>query len=181
MVCAREDDARRVFDVLPKRLGRFGLHLHPDKTRIVRLERTSGGDGKRPETFDFLGLTHLWGKSRRGAPIVQRKTARSRMRRSLRRIWLWCREHRHDPLREQQAALAAKLRGHFGYFGITGNVRALGFFRDGVLRAWRAWLNRRGGRKRMMWERFWRLLEHYPLPPARVVRSIYRPNANPSA
>ncbi|HJL18116.1 MAG TPA: group II intron reverse transcriptase/maturase [Sandaracinaceae bacterium LLY-WYZ-13_1] len=181
VVCEREDDARRVLDVLPKRFGRFGLRLHPDKTRLVRFERPVDDAGDRPETFDFLGFTHYWGTSRRGKPVVKRKTARSRLRRSLRRVWLWCRAHRHDPLREQQSALAAKLRGHFGYFGITGNARALECFRKGVLRAWRTWLDHRGGRRRMTWERFWRLLDHYPLPRARVARSIYRPNANASA
>ncbi len=180
VVCEREDDARRMLDVLPKRLGRFGLRLHPDKTRLVRFERPSGRGGDRPETFDFLGFTHYWGKSKKGAPVVQRKTSSSRFRRSLRKVWLWCQAHRHDPLREQQDALSAKLRGHYGYFGITGNARALLSFRKAVLRAWRSWLNRRGGRRGMTWERFERLLEYYNLPPARVVRSIYRLNAKPS-
>ena len=181
VVCERGADARRVLKVLPKRFGRFGLRLHPDKTRLVRFERPTGDDGDRPETFDFLGFTHYWGMSRRKKLVVKRKTACSRLRRSLRRVWLWCRAHRHDPLREQQMMLAAKLRGHFGYFGITGNARALESFRKGVLRAWRTWLNHRGGRRRMSWERFWRLLTTYPLPRARVVRSVYRLNANASA
>jgi RNA-directed DNA polymerase len=181
VICEREDDARRVLEVLPKRFGRYGLRLHPDKTRLVRFERPSGRDGKRPETFDFLGFTHHWGKSRRGIPIVKRKTSRSRLRRALRRVWLWCRTHRHDPLSEQRAALAAKLLGHYGYFGITGNQRGLESFRRGVLRAFRAWLDRRGGRRRMGWGRFWRLIEAYPLPSTKVTRSIHRPNAKPSA
>ena len=146
----------------------------------MRFERPSGRDGEeRPETFDFLGFTHYWGKSRRGSPLVKRRTARSRLRRSLRWIWLWCREHRHDHLRDQQAVLTAKLRGHYGYFGITGNARALEAFRKGVLRAWRRWLDGRGGRRRMGWERFWRLLARYPLPRARVARSIYCLDAKP--
>lgn len=180
VVCEHEADARRMLEVLPKRLGRFGLRLHPDKTRLVRFERPSGRDGERPETFDFLGFTHYWGKSQKGTPVVQRKTSNSRFRRSLRKVWLWCQAHRHAPLREQQEALSAKLRGHYGYFGITGNARALLSFRKEVLRAWRSWLDRRGGRRRMTWERFERLLEYYTLPPARVVRSIYRLNAKPS-
>ena len=181
VVCAREDDARRVLNVLPKRFGRFGLRLHPDKTRLVRFERPRGNDGPRPETFDFLGFTHYWGRSRKNKPVVKRKTARSRLKRSVRKVWLWCRAHRHDALREQQSALAAMLRGHFGYFGITGNALALESFRKEALRAWRYWLARRGGKRRMPWERFWRLLGVYPLPRARVVRSVYRLNANASA
>ncbi len=180
VVCEREDDARRMLEVLPKRFGRYELRLHPDKTRLVRFERPPAV-GKRPETFDFLGFTHFWGKSRKGAPVVKRKTSRLSLRRSLRRIWLWCRAHRHDPLPEQQRALSEKVRGHYSYFGITGNARALLRFREEVWRIWRAWLDRRGGRRRMTWDRLVRLREHYPLPPIRVVHSVYRLNANPSA
>ena len=182
VICEREDDARRVLDVLPKRFGRFGLRLHPTKTRLVRFERPSGQHGgEQPETFDYLGFTHYWGKSRRGRSVVKRKTARGRLQRSLRRVWQWCQRHRHDPLSDQQVALSHKLRGHYSYYGLTGNARALQAFRLGVLRAWKTWLDHRGGRRPMSWERFYRLLGHYPLPRARVVRSIYRPVAKPSS
>jgi group II intron reverse transcriptase/maturase len=183
VVCEREDDARRVLDVLPKRFGRYGLRLHPEKTRLVRFDRpkppAEGDDRGRPGTFDFLGFTHFWGKSRRGPEVVKRKTAAGRLRRTLRRVWLYCQAHRHDPIGDQQQALAQKLRGHCNYYGITGNARALEAFRKGVLRAWRRWLDRRGGRLRMGWERFIALLERYPLPQARVVHSVYRAAARP--
>lgn len=180
VVCQQEGDARRVLDVLPKRFDRFGLELHPDKTRLVRYTPPDGRGGPRPDSFDFLGFTHYWGTSRRGFPIVKRRTAAKRLRRSLRGVWLWCRYHRHDSKKEQQAVLSRKLRGHFNYFGITGNLRALQRFQRGVERAWCFWLDRRGGRKRMTWERFAVLLRHYPLPKARVVHSIYRLDAKPS-
>lgn len=181
VVCERENDARRVLEVLPKRLGRYGLRLHPDKTRLIRFERPSRKVlmRPRPETFDFLGFTHFWGRSRRGSSVVKRKTASVRLRRALRRVWLWCQSHRHDPMKDQQVALSRKLTGHFNYYGLTGNAQALKAFRKGVLRAWRGWLDRRGGRRGMTWERFWRLVVHYPLPPAKVVRSIYRLSAKP--
>ena len=180
VVCELERDARRVLDVLPKRFGRYGLRLHPAKTRLVRFERPTGrGHRERAETFDFLGFTLHWGMSRRGFPVVKRKTAASRLRKAIRRIWLWCRRHRHVPLGMQQVALSAKLRGHYSYFGVTGNGSALKRFHYEAQRAWRVWLDRRGGRKRMSWERFHALLEHYSLPPPRVVHSICDRSAKP--
>jgi len=184
VICQHESDARRVMDVLPKRFGRFGLTLHPDKTRVVRFERPrrAGGSGSerfRPETFDLLGFTHYWGQSRKGYPIVKRLTARSRLRRALKRVWVLCKFARHDPLEVQRAMLARQLQGHYGYYGITGNAQRLGVFYFRVMRAWHNALRRRGGRKRLSWERFNALLRRYPLPPPRVVHSIYRPSANP--
>jgi len=172
IVCAREDDARRVMEVLPKRLGRFGLALHPDKTRLVRFERPrqmpGSGGGPRSESFDFLGFSHFWSRSRRGAWVVKRKTAKDRFRRSAKRIYQWCREHRHRKVAWQREVLERKLRGHYNYYGIIGNFKALARFRRQVERAWQRWLNRRSQKRAMPWERFQRLLEHYPLPPPRI-------------
>ncbi len=174
LVFEREGDARRVLDVLPKRFGRYGLTLHPEKPRLVPFQRpwpdarTGADRGERPGTFDFLGFTHHWGRTRRGSWAVKRKTARSRFRRSLRSIASWCREHRHLPIREQWVALTAKLRGHFAYYGITGNTRSLGSFRYHVRRAWHKWLSRRSDKARIPWERLSGLERRYPLPPARL-------------
>jgi RNA-directed DNA polymerase len=174
LVFEREGDARRVLDVLPKRFGKYGLTLHPEKTRLVPFQRpwpdarTGADRGERPGTFDFLGFTHHWGRTRTGSWAVKRKTARSRFRRSLRSIALWCREHRHLPIREQWVALTAKLRGHFAYYGITGNTRSLGSFRYHVRRAWHKWLSRRSDKARIPWERLSGLERRYPLPPARL-------------
>lgn len=184
MVFETEKDARRVMAVLPKRFEKHGLRLHPEKTRLVRFEKPtsrpppSGGDDGAPTSFDLLGLTHHWGKSRKGYWIVKRKTAKDRFSRTLRRIATWCRINRHRPVREQHTALVRKLRGHDAYFGITGNARALGELRYWVQRIWRKWLNRRSWRTRMTWQRMAKLLGVYPLPPPRVVHSIYRV-ANP--
>lgn len=174
----QEQDARRVQAVLPKRFGKYGLRLHPTKTRLVRFERPRGPGGgtrgTRPETFDLLGFTHHWGKSRRGYWVVQRRTAPSRLTRALRSVRHWCKVHRHWSVDRQRTVLAAKLRGHYNYYGLTGNGAALQRFRHGVLKAWRVWLGRRGGKRAMTWQRFLVLLEHYSLPPARVVHSVYR-------
>ncbi len=180
IVFAREDDARRVAAVLSKRLAKYGLRLHPEKTRLVPFGRPRSGSPKgRPGTFDFLGFTHFWGKSRRETPVVRRKTARDRYTRSLRAVRHWCRVNRHLPIVEQQRVLSRKLSGHYAYYGITGNAPALQRYLFEVRRAWQKWLDRRSHRARMTWDRFARLTDRYPLPPARVVHSIYRPAASP--
>jgi len=132
-----------------------------------------------PRTFDLLGFTHYWAVSRRGCWVIKRRTAASRLRRGLKAISAWCRAHRHLPLRQQQHTLGQKLRGHFAYFGITGNSDALRRFREAVTRIWRKWLSRRTRGIPLTWEHFTRLLERYALPPALVVHSVYRQAAKP--
>jgi group II intron reverse transcriptase/maturase len=182
LVFELEEDARRVAEVLPKRLGRYGLRLHPAKTRLLPFARPgshgSTGSGRR-ETFDFLGFTHYWGRSRRRIPVVKRKTASARLSRALRAIREWCRIHRHMPVAAQHRALERKVRGHDAYYGITGNGAALQRFHYEVGRIWRKWLDRRSWRARMKWDRFNELLKRYPLPQPRVVHSIYRNAARP--
>lgn len=175
---AREADARQVLAVLPKRFAKYGLTLHPDKTRLVRFAPKRHDDDDDPGTFDFLGLTHYWGRSRKGRPLIKRKTASKRLRRSLTRVHRWCRAHRHDRLREQHQALVRQVRGHYGYYGVTGNARMLYVYWHAVERLWQRWLSRRSQRAPIKWERFRQLLRVYPLPPPRVVHSIYR-SANP--
>jgi len=185
IVFADESDARRVMEVLAKRFGKYGLALHPEKTRLIDCRRPDGsgkgGGGGKPPTFDFLGFTHYWGRSRKGKPIVKRKTAQSRFSRSLTRVALWCKRNRHKPITDQQRYLAAVLLGHFSYYGLTGNGRALGAFRHQLVRIWLCWLRRRSQRRRLTWDRFARLLKRSPLPPPKVVHSIYRHAANPCA
>jgi len=181
-----EQDARRVLATLPKRLGRYGLSLHPDKTRLIDFRRPSfPGRGKpagkwpRPETFDLLGFTHLWGLSRRGCWVVQRRTARDRLSRSLKAISRWCRYHRHKPIAWQHAGLVRKLKGHCAYYGITGNGQRLWLFRYSLLRIWHKWLSRRSQCAWLKWDAFHRLQLRYPMPAAIVVQSVYRQAAKP--
>lgn len=176
IVFASERDARRVEEVLAKRLSRFGLRLHPEKTRLVRF-RAPGGKGKPPEsqgpgTFTFLGFTHYWGKSRKGRWMVQRKTDTNRLTRALSRVRQWCSRWRHSPVSWQQQQLSLGLRGHYAYYGIMGNYRALNSYHHWVTQEWRKWLNRRSQKAKMTWERYSRLLVNHPLPRPRIVHAI---------
>ena len=173
-----EDDARRVMEVLPKRFGKYGLTLHPDKTRLIPFRRPprkviGGKDDRidRPGTFDLLGFTHYWGRNWRGGWTVMRQTASKRLSRAVRSIAQWCRDNRHRAVCEQHAILSQKVRGHYAYYGITNNMRMLKVFLCAVQRAWRKWLDRRNCLREMVWDRFHRLLKRYPLPPPRIVHS----------
>jgi RNA-directed DNA polymerase len=168
IVFEQEDDARKVFTVLPKRFGKYGLALHPTKTRMVRFQRPPPGPVGRGqaehETFDLLGFTHFWTRSSSGYWVVMLKTAKSRFTRALRQIADWCRKNRHQPVAEQHKGLTEKLRGHFGYFGVVGNLGALLRLRYEVYGAWRRWLHRRSQRARVTWQRMRALHARYPLP-----------------
>jgi RNA-directed DNA polymerase len=176
-----EEDARKVMRVLPKRFDRFGLRLHPDKTRLVdfRKPRPQGrGDGDDgPGSFDLLGFTHFWARSllsRKRKWVIRQKTSRKRQARTVRRLHEWCRDNRHLPVGVQHQILVRKLRGHDAYFGIPGNTLMLDRLRHEVMRVWRHWLNRRSQRARMAWERFHQLLKWFPLPRPKIVHSGYR-------
>jgi RNA-directed DNA polymerase len=187
IVFARQDDARRVMDVLPKRMEKYGLTIHPQKSRLAdfRSPETEhpaehGKENPKGGTFDFLGFTHYWGRSRHGNWVVKRKTARSRITRTLDAFWAWCRKHRHDLLNVQQWTLKRKLLGHYAYFGITGNFHSIQGIHWQVTRLWRYWLGRRRRRGAIPWDRFNRLLKRYPLPRPRIVHSWQRLAAKPS-
>jgi RNA-directed DNA polymerase len=175
----REDDAKRVQDVLPKRFAQYGLSLHPEKTRLLPFVRPRGDEGPpsgpgQPRSFDFLGFTHKWAKTKTGKWVVQRSTMKSRLTRAVRAITEWCRRHIHAPLTEQAKQLAAKLRGHDQYYGITGNYGALKTVRYLVVLAWWRCLRRRSQRRLSAARFFEHILVRYPLPPARVVHTVYR-------
>lgn len=173
-VFARKEDAERVLDVLPKRFGKYGLTLHPDKTRLVpfrRPDRGSDGSGEGPGSFDLLGFTHYWALSRTGRWCVKKRTAKDRFSRTLRRIRDWCREHRHADVEVQHRALARKLNGHYAYFGVTSNYPALARLWDEVTLVWRKWLGRRSQKGLLSWDAMTRLLQRYPLPTPRIVHS----------
>jgi group II intron reverse transcriptase/maturase len=172
IVFSNQGDAERVFDALPKRLERFGLRLHPQKTRLVCFQRPprngGGGGGTRPESFDFLGLTHYWGRAKEGYWALKRKTSKSRFSRACRVANQWLRHARHLPIAEQAAKLGRKLQGHFNYYGVVGNSRGIARFHQQVLRLWRKWLSRRSQRSYITWQVFVRLLKRHPLPRPRL-------------
>lgn len=161
------EDALRVQEVLPKRFNRFGLTLHPEKTKLVRF-RPARKDDPKPGSFDFLGFTFYWGRPRKGGWRPQRKTAKSRFTRGLKALNRWMRAARHFSLPKQAITLAQKLRGHMNYYGIAGNSRAINRFHYEVRRLWYKWLRRRSQRTRVTWEWFNRMLERLRLPPARL-------------
>jgi RNA-directed DNA polymerase len=186
LIFQHESDAKRVQEVLPKRLAKYGLNLNEAKSGLAPFTRpthsTVPEPGKpRPQTgtFDLLGFTHYWGKSRRGYWVVKRKTARDRFARALGKIAAWCRKHYHKPVAEQCRTLGQKMLGHFSYYGVTGNYYALQGFRDGVRRLWFKWLSRRQRHGYFSWSAYQALLQRHPLPRARVVHSVYRTAANP--
>jgi group II intron reverse transcriptase/maturase len=172
--CEREDDARRIMAVLPKRFARFGLTIHPQKTRLEAFRKpgrtVESGHGNG--TFEFLGFTHYWTTSRRGYWVIKRTTAKKRLRRAMKAVWQWCRNHRHDPLREQYRRLSQKLQGHYQYYGIRGNYRKLAVLYQMAETAWRYWLSRRSQQSAIRWEKFCKLLEVYPLPKPSIVHGI---------
>lgn len=185
LVLSSERDAQRVFEVLPKRFGRYGLTLHSEKTRMIDFRRPdltafSASDRGHGRTFDLLGFTHHWAMSWKKKWVVRRRTMRGRFSRALQAIARWCRRHRHDQISDQHEMLVRKLRGHYAYYGITGNAAALARLKYEVERVWRKWLHRRSQRARMTWPIFKRLLQRYPLPKPQVVHSVYRHSESPT-
>jgi group II intron reverse transcriptase/maturase len=179
------EDAERVMKALPGRFGRYGLKIHEGKTRLVRFGRPDakqggrgsdgegGNRGEKPETFDFLGFTHYWTKSRKGNWVVHRKTARKRLKRALKVLNQWCRKQRHRSLGDLMRELGLKLRGHYAYYGIRCNYRSLAEYYHEATRRMQKWLNRRSRKEdAMSWERFRRLMTTvYPLPLPRIVHA----------
>ena len=149
--------------------------LHPDKTRLLDFRRRDRGGPAKPATFDFLGFTHFWGRSRSGKWIVKQRTAKDRFSRGLHRVREWCRVHRHEPLAVQQKHLAWKLRGHYSYFGITQNYDALARFYQETRRIWQKWLSRRSRAGYVDWGHMLGVLERFPLPRPRIVHRRYAP------
>jgi group II intron reverse transcriptase/maturase len=172
--CALEGDARRIMAVLPKRLARFGLRIHPTKTALIAFRKPEAHPGDDPGngTCDFLGLTHYWSRSRRGFWVIKRRTARKRLCRTQKSWWRWCHINRHAPLQYQYQQLGQKLRGPFQSFGIRGNFRLLEEVRRYAEKAWRYWLSRRSSKSPIDWEKFQKLLATYGLPTPKIVHNI---------
>lgn len=177
---AKDEDAKRVLALLPERFAKFGLTVHPEKTRLIAFQKPSSSAPRKgddqiaasPGTFDFLGFTHYWGRSRKGYWVVFQKTAGKRFARAVGRIDDWCRSQRHTPVRSQYKTLNAKLRGHYNYYGIRGNSRAINSFRNQVVLSWKRWLGRRAQHADVSWRSFERIQRRYPLAPARLPQRV---------
>ena len=160
-------EAERVFKVLPKRFERYGLSIHPEKSRMVQFSRPYWKRGKGPGSFAFLGFTHYWAKTLRGGWTIKRKTQGKRLSRFMSGIGEWCKGHRHEPLAEQHRTLSSKLRGHYQYYGVRGNFKMLEVAYEHTRVMWKKWLRRRNSMNRMSWERFAEQVERtlaLPLP-----------------
>ena len=170
-----EADARRVFEVLPKRFDRYGLTIHPEKTRLVCFWRPKSGstgkgedqDGQRWKSFDFLGFTHIWARSQWGKWIIKRRTSKGRLQRSLKAVFEWCRSNHHWRLADQHRMISSKIRGHCQYYGIRGNSNCLSAYHRQVERIWKYWLGRRSQRGHIRWDKFKAYLRRNPLPAPR--------------
>ena len=175
LLFALEEDARRVLAVLAKRLQRFALELHPEKTQLVDFRRPRRPQAAEPAprggSFQLLGFTHYWGLSRKKHRVVKRKTAKGRLKRAIHSIDQWCRHARHWAVRHQHASLRRKLQGHNNYYGINGNWDSLEQFRRAVVRSWKKWLNRRSQNRHVNWQRMNEILRVYPLPRPRIAHT----------
>ena len=165
-----QTEADRFLEDFRERLGKFGLELHPEKTRRIEfgryaeLNRKRRGEGK-PETFDFLGFTHISGKNRNGYFTVKRQTIRKRLRGKLQEIKQQLRRRRHDPVAQTGEWLRSVVQGYFNYHAVPGNLDSLGTFRVRLLRLWRTQLLHRSQRHRPIWDRLARLAARWlPLP-----------------
>jgi hypothetical protein len=167
------DDAERFLAGLRERFAKFGLELHPDKTRLIKFgrfaarDRPARGRGK-PETFDFLGFTHICARSASGRFWIKRITISKRMRAKLKQVKDQLTQRMHLPVPEQGRWLASVVRGHMAYYAVPGNAQAVAAFRDQVTRHWRRTLRRRSQKTRINWDRMNRIATRW-LPPARVM------------
>ena len=153
-----QQDAKRVLQVLSKRFNKFGLGLHPEKTSLIDLD-CERGEGAR--SFDFLGFTHYMGKSRKGKPILKRKTSKKKLRKCITQTDEWIKRNRHRKLTDLIGDLNVKLRGHYNYYGITFNTKGIRCFYNEIRRRLHKWLNRRGGKTIWIWERYDQLVNQW--------------------
>ena len=169
-VCAFQfkDDAERFYQVLGKRLGKFGLTLAEDKTRMIRFSRHHRED---KATFAFLGFEFRWTVSwKSGKVILLKRTAPKKLQQSVRNFTEWCKTHRHWRLNHLMETVTAKLRGYFNYYGIRGNAKSLVYFYDRTMNILFKWLNRRSQKRSYTWVGFKQLLEHFRMPRPRIVQ-----------
>jgi RNA-directed DNA polymerase len=168
-----KSDAERVFKVLPKRFERFGLSIHPEKSRMVQFNRPYWKQGKGPGSFAFLGFTHYWGKTLSGGWTIKRKTQGKRLDRFLSGIGDWCKENLHETIAKQYGILSAKLRGHYQYYGVRGNFKMLEVVYERTRVKWKKRLSRRNSKDRMSWEKFAvKVEEIFDLPKPRIVHAF---------
>jgi group II intron reverse transcriptase/maturase len=171
IICGLKDDAERIFKVLGLRFEKYGLKIHPEKTRLLDFTKPGNNQSKGNSSFTFLGFTHYWTKSRKGRWMVGRKTDSKRLKRAITAVNAWCKANRHLKMREQWEKLKAKVMGHYAYYGMSLNSQSISEFYLRVKAIWLKWLNRRGGQRSRNWETFNGYLRNWPLPKPRIIHS----------
>ena len=167
-----KSDVQRIMQVLPQRFNRYGLELHPEKTKVIPFQKPpSNRKGKGPGTFNFLGFTFYWSKSRKGYWVIKKKTAGKRLARFMKELWLWCSRHRHDQIEEQFKTLSSKLRGYYNYFGVRCNYKAIEAVYEHTEKAWKFWLSRRSHKGGISWKKFESIRATFPFPKPRIVHN----------
>jgi RNA-directed DNA polymerase len=173
IICNNKKDSERLMDVLPKRFLKYGLQVHPDKTKRIDFNRPKDSEQKR-QTFSFLGFTFYWGKSRKGRTIVKLKTAKNRLARSAQKLWELCRRKRHEPIQDQQKRLNKSLTGHYNYYGVSFNSKQIDRLHFIAAKTWWFWLNRRSQRRNLNWDKFNdRILKRFPLIAPRIKVKLF--------
>lgn len=177
--CQYQEDTSTIVQSIKDRFNKFGLTLAEDKTRVIEFgrfakERRAERKKGKPETFTFLGFTHYCGTTRKGTYTVKLKTSKQKYQASLKRMKEWLKAVKNQkPLPDIWNLLILKLRGHYQYYGVSGNYRKVRDFQEQTERLAHKWLNRRSQRKSWNWEQYHRYLERYPLPKPRIVYDIY--------
>lgn len=169
--CESKGDALRVMEVLPKRFNKFDLSLHPKKTTLIPFGRPAKRvvSDKVNGIFGFLGFTFYWAKSQKGFWIIKKKTARKRLNRFMKMVWVWCKANRHEPMQEQYLTLCSKLRGFYQYYGVRSNYKALEVVFEYAEKAWRHWLSRRSHKGYVLFDE---MKEKFPFPKPRIVHNF---------
>jgi RNA-directed DNA polymerase len=168
----REEDARRILAVLTKRMEKYGLKLHGTKTKLVHFRPPRKEEQtKESRTFTFLGFTHYWGETRQGGWTIKRKIAAKRVKRTMKRLWKWCKANRHLAMKVQYLKLCQKLRGWYQYYALPCNYEIMSAVRARTIRFWHYWLSHRSSKSYIVWERFSRILDKFPLPKPRIIHT----------
>ena len=169
IMCELKEDAERIYKVLGARFEKYGLKIHPEKTRLLDFRKPGDGQGKGDNSFSFLGFTHYWTKSRKGNWMVGRKTDGKKLKLAIIKVGAWCRANRHLPMREQWETLKLKITGHYAYYGMSLNFQSISEFYEQAQRVWLKWLNRRGQKGYINWKSFADYLKDWPLPKPRIL------------
>ena len=172
--CELESDAKKVLELLAERFESFALSLHPEKTKLIPFGKPASSvqTDKRNGTFDFLGFTFYWSKALKGYWVIKKKTVGKRLNRFLKRLWNWCDENRHEPLKQQSVDLSLKLKGYYQYYGVRSNFKALEVVYEYAEKAWKYWLSRRSHKGGISWEKFEKIRATFPLPKPRIVHNF---------